>query len=338
MTKPTRYFLTGSAVVLLLGLGTGLIAYYKGDLPLFKSRVGPADLAYIPPDATGLAFANVHDFMTSDFHQKIREALPTGAGKTEFLNETGIDIERDIQSVLAATFPATPSAPADRGPGLVVIRGQFDASRIEALFRQHNGTVQDYKGHHVLAVSDQPADAGMSLGFLEPGVAVFGTVARVRSAIDAGASHQDVSSNVELMRLVAQLDAAGNTAWAVGNLDTVINNPNVPAQVKEKLPAVQWFAAGARVDSGITGQLRAEAKDDKSAADLRAVVNGAIAAGRLVGGNDAKVDAVLNSLQISGTGRDVELSFSVPPEMVDMLAGFATKGRRQDWSAKPATK
>ena len=38
MTKSTRYFLIGSAVVVLLGLGTGLVAYYNGGLPGVRRR------------------------------------------------------------------------------------------------------------------------------------------------------------------------------------------------------------------------------------------------------------------------------------------------------------
>ena len=74
---------------------------------------------------------------------------------------------------------------------------------------------------------------------------------------------------------------------------------------------MQWVAVSAHVDGGVSGHLRAEARDDKAAENLRAVVNGAIAAARLVGGKDAKLDALVNSLQMGGTGKNVELGFSV---------------------------
>ena len=102
MTTRTRYFLAGSAVIVLFGLGTGLVAYYKGDLPLFRTRVGPDELTYVPADATGLAYANVREIMNSEFRQKLRSVLPTGEGKDELFNQTGIDLEHDISSVVAA--------------------------------------------------------------------------------------------------------------------------------------------------------------------------------------------------------------------------------------------
>ena len=99
--------------------------------------------------------------------------------------------------------------------------------------------------------------------------------------------------------------------------------------MKANLPAVQWFAVSAHFDAGVNGHVRAEARDDKSGQDLRAVVTGAIAAARLVSGKDAKLDALVNSLQISGTGKNVELGFAVSPEMLDLITGVSSQGLKQ---------
>jgi hypothetical protein len=314
MTRRTRYFLLGSAVIVLIGLGTGLVAYYKGELPLFRARVGPDELVYVPADATGVAYANVRQIMDSEFRQKLRDAFPAGQAKDNFFNQTGIDIERDIQSVLAAT--AGPGDPATGG--LVLIRGFFDEGRIEALIRQHNGTVEDYKGKRLMAVAREHGSSPY-LTFPETGLAMFGSEAIVKRAIDTRADGRNITGNGELMKFVAQLDGSGNTAWAVGNIDAVTNNASVPAQVRDQLPGMQWIAVGAHVNNGVNGRLLAEARDDKAATDLRAVVNGAIAAGHLVAGKNPNLAAVLNSLQVTGAGRQIELAFNVPIEVLEMI-------------------
>ena len=71
------------------------------------------------------------------------------------------------------------------------------------------------------------------------------------------------------------------------------------------------------IDGGINGTLRAETKDDQSAENLRQVVQGLLALGRMQ--NDPKATAIMNSLQLSGSGQTVKLSFSVPSEVLDML-------------------
>jgi hypothetical protein len=86
---------------------------------------------------------------------------------------------------------------------------------------------------------------------------------------------------------------------------------------------LQWFMVSARVDSGVSGVLRAEARDDQAAENLRDVVRGGLAAGRLLGGKDVKVDALLNSIQMTGTGKTVALTFNVPPDVLDIVNGIA---------------
>jgi hypothetical protein len=314
MTRRTRFFLVGAALILAVGLGTGLVAYYKGDFQLFRSTVGPAELAYVPPDATGLAYANVRSIMDSEFRQKLQEVLPTGEGKEEFFNQTGIDIERDIQSVLAAAVG--PAARPEQG--LLLIRGYFDEGRIEAMIRQHNGSVEDYKGHRLMLMPER-VGPGPSLTFVETGLALFGSEALVKRAIDTHESAQNVTANTELMTLVGQVEGAGNTAWAVGGLEAVTNHPGLPPQVRDQLPGIEWMAVSARINGGLDGRLFAQARDDQAATDLRAVVNGALAAARLMGGQDRRFDPVLNSVQVTGVGRDVDLTFHVPTQVLDMI-------------------
>jgi hypothetical protein len=329
MTRRTRYFLTGSALIMLVVVGTGLIAYYRGDLSVFRSATGPAELKYIPADATGVAYANVHAIMNSEFRQKIRQALPTGQGKDELFNQTGIDIERDIQSVVAASSQGDPS-----DHGLVLIRGAFDEGRIESLIRSHNGTVEDYKGRRLLISG--PGDKALCLVFPETGLAMLGSGFTVRRALDTAASHQDVTTNADLIKMIDKLNGESNTVWAVGGLDAVTSNPNVPSQVKQQLPGIEWMAVSAHVNGGVNGQIRAAAKDEKSAADLRAVVNGAIAAGHMVGGKDPKLEAFLNSLQMTGSGKDLALAFNVPTEMLDAIGvPGGLKRTRPDEPRKP---
>jgi hypothetical protein len=333
MTKGTRYFMIGSALIVALGIGTGLVAYYNGDLGLLTSRVGPDELVYVPADATALAYANVREIMNSEFRQKLRQVLPTGEGKDELFNQTGIDVEHDIDSVLGASIGAA----GPKGNAMALIRGRFDEGRIENLIRQHGGVISDYGGKRMMAFEANGSGAnGPSLVFVETGLAMIGDQATLRKALDARAAKQNITDNSEMMKLVSDLNSHGNTAWAVGNFDAVANNPDLPMELKDHIRAVEWFAASVHVNGGVNGHLRAETRDDQAAADLRAVVNGAIAAARLVGGHDPKVDAMVNSLQMTGTGKHVDLAFTVPPAMLDVLNGVSgLKNMQQHHAPKP---
>ena len=335
MNKRTRYFVVGSAAIVLVGLCTGLVAFYNGGLPLLSSAQGPTELAYLPADATAVAYANVREVMNSEFRQKVTEALPTGEGRDEFLKETGIDIERDIDTVVA-------SVSTDQKDAVVLVRGRFNDGQIESLLRQNAGTVEEYKGiriavgarREVVAATtdgtrvDVPRDAILNedqppaVAFLETGLLAIGSGASVKRAIDAKVSGQNVTTNSELMTYVNGI-RGGQSAWAVGRFDAIKKAAELPDQVSQHLPAVQWVAMTTHFNGGVTGSIRADATDDAAAENLRDVIRGGLAMGRLVSGEDQKLKLLLDSMQMSGTGKTVALTFSVSPQMVDMLAGLA---------------
>lgn len=321
MTSRTRYFMGGSAAVLVAGLGTGLVAYYGGGFPsLSASRSGPSELSYVPAEAAVVAFANVREVMDSQLRQRLKAVLPQEQGQQEFQAETGIDIEHDIDYIVAAM---TPSDAGVQDPnGLVVARGRFNTTQLETLAREHGGVLEEYKGKRLIKASAVHGDAGTThsktiiLAFLEPGLVAIGSETAIRSAIDAQLSAHSISSNNEMMELIADIDQ-GNNAWAVGRFDAIANQARMPAEIAARLPAVKTFAVMTHIDGGVSGSLRAETRDDASADNLRQVVQGMLALGRMSG--DPKALALLNSLQLSGSGKTVRLSFSVPSEVLDMI-------------------
>src|SRR5512147_2715444 len=103
MTKRTRYFLIGSVAFLIVGLAAGLVAYYGGIPGAFAQNAGPQELRYVPKDAVVVAFANVQELMNSEFRQHVKALEPADRerGQDELRNATGINIETDIDYVVA---------------------------------------------------------------------------------------------------------------------------------------------------------------------------------------------------------------------------------------------
>jgi hypothetical protein len=332
MSQRTRYFLIASVLVMSVGLGGGLVAYYHGGLPLMSPSAGPAELAYLPVETTAVAYANVNEIMNSGFRQRIRQVLPTGEAKDQLLAELGLDIEHDIDSVVAGVTGATPTL----NGALVLVRGRINAVQLEALAVQHGATTEDYKGKHLILASEvhslpsvggaapaaQPFTGAMAV--LEPGLVAFGDLGAIKRGIDASLSHDDATKNDDLMKFVIDAEKNSN-AWAVGRFDGMTNSTVLPKEIedfKDRL-AVKWMSVSAHVDAGVSGTLRAEARDQEAADQIRSIANGALAAGQLMAGHDSKLDGMLKSLQVTGTGTTVAMSFSVPPEMLDMLNGIA---------------
>ena len=314
MTRQNRIFMAGSAAFLAAGLCIGLIAYYGGGFQALSASTGPTELAYVPADAAVIAYADVGAIMNSELRQRIKIALPDhGQGQEEFQRETGIDIERDIQYVVAAVTPGTHSA-------LLVARGNFNPTQLESLAIQHGGSVETYRETRIVSTAAGNPEGhpqGGTLAFLEPGLVAIGDTATVKRAIDAHMSATSVTSNDEIMTLVSQVEQSHN-AWALGRFDVLTSQAKLPEQIARQIPPVKWFTTAVHINGGVSGLVRVEATDDDAAELLRRQVNGALAFGEMMGRSDPRAAAALKSVQMSGSGKTVELSFTVPAELLQL--------------------
>lgn len=321
MTAKTRYFLIGSVMVLVVGLSIGLVAYY-GGMPsgFFSAQRGPAELKYLPADAAVVAYANVKDVMNSELRQRLRKLEGvTDEGRNEFMTQTGIDIERDIDHVVACM--GSGKGDAERS-GLIVVNGRFATAKIEALATEHGGKVEQYKGKRVVVAGEGPGHEGsghgaeMAMAFLAPGVVALGSADMVRLAVDRGDGTGSILTNAGMMKLVADMD--NPSLWAVGRLDELSAKATLPAEVTERIPPITWFAASGRVNGGLQAMVKAEAKDEQGANNLRDIIRGFVALAKLQTGNKpGGLQAMLPDFQLSGEGKEVAISFAVTTQMLD---------------------
>jgi hypothetical protein len=315
MTKRTRYLALGSTAIVVFGLCTGLVAYYGGIPSLTASHAGPAELVYLPADASIVAFADVRDVMNSELRQKLRSVLPGDQQNREELQRlTGIDVERDIDRVVAAV-----GVDAEHST-VAIVTGRFNPTQIEALARQHGGQVTEYGGKRLISGVREKNERGHmeiapALAFIEPNVLAIGVEAAVKKAIDTRASGKNITDNTELMKIIATV-STGNNVWAVGRMENFV--ARLPQEVSSRMPPIEWFAATGRVNGGIHASLRAEAKDNAAAENLRDVVRGGLALIKMQSG-DPKFASLANSIRLEGSGKTVSVSFSIPAEMIDLL-------------------
>ena len=329
MTKRTRYFMFGSVTVLLVGLCTGLVAYYTGmPMGAFGQTEGPSELQYVPADAVLVAYANVQDVMRSELRKKLRSTVERehdGKGQEEFQKATGIDIEHDIDHVVAFMEPSE----VEPYSGMVLATGRFDGARLEALAREHEGQVEEYKGKRLITKSgagmgDKPHS--LTVAFFGPGLVGVGETRVVKRAIDRQGG-QSVLANHEMMNLVNDID--DSNAWAVGRFDALISQAKLPEGVVSKIPAVRWFSANGHINGGVRGNVRAEARDEQAGQNLRDVVQGFLALAKMQAGSKPELQALINSLQLSGSGKTVSLSFEIPPQVIELI-GEATGHKAVD--------
>jgi hypothetical protein len=322
LTRPTRYFVIASLLTLVTGLGVGLVAYYTGFSTVAFTSEGPDELRYVPAHASLVAYADVGGVMASGVRQKLRALAVPQDGQDEFERQTGIDIERDIDAVVALVAPEDP-ARESHGSGMVLARGRFDAVRIEAFMRERGASVEEYHGIRLITaevptgVQSTASHSPMSVAFLQPGVAAVGSSSLVRAAIDlrsAGAS-ASILSNQEMMGRIRPLGEG--TVWAVGRFDALTSQARLPDNFASQLPPITWFSISGRVDDSVDGVVRAETRDKESADALRDILRGVVAFGRLQTTSHPAFQGLIDGLELGGTDAVVTLSFKIPASFFD---------------------
>jgi hypothetical protein len=320
MSKKTRYFVIGTVAFLAVGLTTGLVASYMGlSVSLFSRAIGPDELQYVPANAAVVAYANVREVMNSDFRQRFRKLEPDTRERDEFQQKTGINIEEDIDSVVAAVMPRADGAASwsPEGSVVVVARGRFEQSRLESLALEHGGKVEEYGGKRLLTHENaRTGQNDMALAFLDADLIAVGSYQTVKSAIDANTG-ANIVSNTELMRQINELDASN--AWAVGRFDAIAREARLPSDISAQMPSIQWFSAAGHINGGVSGVFKAETADEEAASNLRDVLRGFVALAKMQAGSRPELKGMVDSLQLAGEGKTVSVAFSVPTEVFEAL-------------------
>jgi hypothetical protein len=219
----------------------------------------------------------------------------------------------------------------------VLARGRVDEVRIEALMREHGAHVEDYGGKRLVVADANSVHAGdrvrhvggtFAASFIEPGLVALGSLPMIQSAIDLHrvgnnpqTGVQSATLNDELMKRIRSLDD-GN-AWVVGRFDSLRSQAHLPDNVASQIPAITWFSVKSRIDGGIRGIVSADTRDEEAANNLRAVVNGALALAKMQSASNPQLQAMMQSLELGGSGTTVSLSFAVPSQVFDLIAALA---------------
>ncbi|MPY87128.1 MAG: hypothetical protein GEU99_04320 [Luteitalea sp.] len=331
--RKTRYFILAAAAVLVGGLCTGLVAYYRGDLSssLLARESSLDDLRYVPDTATVVAYADVRAVMDSEFRQRVKKLEHKRHGKNGFRDETGIDIEQDVDSVVGCLLPDE----AHGKSGFAVLRGRFDAQRVEAAATAHGATAEVYSGRQLYIAKNERHDehgSPLAFGFMEDGGLLVGQEHAVKLAIDRADSGATGPSSADLLRLI---DEARNeaTVWAVGHPEALTSH-ELPGPVAAQVPQIKWFSATSRLNGGMAATFRAETIDEVAGQNLRDAITGIAALARMSVGNRQEWQPVVQSLRVDGEGTMVNMSVTLPLNVVDKIANEF--GGRQHDMAPPA--
>jgi hypothetical protein len=339
----TRFFLVGSAAVVAAGLAVGTVAYMGGLPRALASQAGPDELGLIPSGAAVVAYANVRNVMASEFRHKLTSTVDTkGEGREKFYEQTGIDCERDIDTVVAAVLP---EAMGGTEFGLLALRGRFDTVKIEGLVAAKGGVMDEYRGARLLLppadVDGQQDHQGRRhphpvIALVDANLVMVGTIDAVQAAIDRhhGEGSNSILADGDFVRMLDTLES-DSTAWAIGRASVLMAGQGLPAEMTVPgmagdLSALQWVAASGHVNGGLRATLQAEASTADAGQNLRELVQGVVALARLQAEGRPELKTFLQTLQVEGSGTGVAVRIALPADTLDLLVGQMARQASRD--------
>jgi hypothetical protein len=272
-------------------------------------------LNLVMPDATVLAGVNVDQARTSVFGQFVLSQIQS-TDIQKLAAATGFNPTQDVQEVLAATGAVGSKT------GLVLARGTFDAGKIAQAAAAKGGTTTEQYGtppKTFLIIEDQKQTHGVVI--LSPSMAAAGDVASVKGAIDRLTTPSTLPANV-----VTQVNywstVLAEDAWVIstvppGSLHPSAGTPSIPgvgpgAAANTALQTIQAAAGGVKFGDKVVVTAQATSDNAHDADTLVQTVKLLAAVAQLQAQNNAALQTLAQSLQVSNSGNVVTISFSMP--------------------------
>jgi hypothetical protein len=274
--------------------------------------IDPQLMSLVMPEAKSLAGVNVTSLKTSPIGEYVAGKKDLLKGPWKIIAASGFDPLEDASELLAATATTDFTRISD----LVLVSGTFKVDAIAAAASGAGISTEDYRGHVVLKSVDPGTKAVSAVAFLGSSIAISGTEALVKAAVDRGGGAIHVEP--ALVSLARQAGARQGVWVATG--------AGLFAPLGSDFKNIQSFTCGASfgADALITG--RAATKDPNTASMLATLLKFLTAIGAMkpeMMPDSADLIRLLQpfqAMQATVSGSDLNLSLHIPfPVMVNLF-------------------
>ena len=237
-----------------------------------------------------VAYANVHEVMVSELRQRIRRTVPIpDNGQQEFENQTGINIETDIDRVVACLAPPRRRTPRCRSPawssraaGSTKRQDRSADALARSAGRKLQGRAADRRRRISTPVDGRSGPLRRACRWryrAGPGR----RRQHARSCAAQSTSRRAAATTSRERRGDERVKTfeCGNTPGPSGGSTRCTARRSFRPVSRARFRRSRGSRRPARIDSGVAGTFRADARDDESATSLRDMFRGIIAFARL---------------------------------------------------------
>ncbi len=283
-------------------------------------------LRLIPREVMAVFFVDLHQVLTMELADKSLKDEKTQHKLQEFIQETGIDPQKDI-FFLAGALTKEADKPNPEGMGIINLRYNKETllARIKEEMEKKPGEKQElldtkYSSFTIYSVKWEHGE-GASFCFLDDSNIVVGNENEVKSVIDVlEKKTESVLKNEALSQLLTKTNKEA-MFWAALHLPPemmnaiVSQNPNLSDLASVSAACLYFDYA----NKAVSGEIKVMSVDSTKNQQVAEFLNGIRALGGLLVANDPDAAEVLNRIEISSGADHVKIYISIPEELLDRM-------------------
>jgi len=307
-------------LALVLGLMfIGTTACKTGETAKAGSAKPEDVLKYLPVEAQGVFFVDIHRAMQTEVASKMIQEDENYEEYLKFVEESGIDPQEDIFYVALGVLSGSMLSQQE---AVGVLNLRYDKDRLMAMIEEKTEdeiTSEDYSG---ITVYKPKSDEDAVFAFLDASNVVIGNPGAVRSCIDVMQKTRDNVFNNEALSGV--LDRADKSTIFWGAMLVPKDDMAKAAEGNPQLKPLQNMNALVmnfdHKNAMVTMKIKAESDDPDANKQIADMLNGLKAMGAMMVPEDKpEFNDLLNSVTVSFGDDHVMIDASIADEVLQKL-------------------
>lgn len=287
----------------LLAVGLALIGCASKQSA--SLHVSPSLESLVPADTVVVLGVNFAALRNSSIYQKLITRLPLPQ-LDAFTQQTGLDPRKDFSELLLCS---------DDKNGLLLVRGNFHVSDLEARLKSKGEAQTEYKGRPIFG--DQP----VAITFVNDSVAAAGPPVQIRRLIDQrGGSGSGLPAGLrDLLRTLPASDQIyAALTGGIGNLNLPLPREGDLASIMQSLRSVDTATVGMNLSNGIDAVAVVNCSTQRDAKFIHDMLRGLIGLGRLrAPDNQPDLLKLYDSVQVTEQQAQTKVTANVPQQLAD---------------------
>ncbi len=275
-------------------------------------------------DFQRLAGLNFFDKALKTDWQKNAKAAKDFKDYQEFVQKTGVDLQKDVFAVVAAIYGSFESKNPE---ALGIVNMKYDEGKLLAVFREKGVFTAEeaYGGRTLYTLKNEDEAKDMRLAFLNKANIVIGSPLSVKKALDLAAKNgKNVLQTPAMMKYVEKLDKKSMFWLAVGSIPAKVKDAPAGGMMPVDLSKAEAFTAVADFkNKTLSGELRLISYNEAGNKQIADMLNGLKALGAMGAAKEPELGELLNGIQLSSAADHVKLVFSLSEELMNKLGDKA---------------